>query len=68
MDLDQVGPRMLPAAGLGRRCGTGSVTRRVSMKGFTFEMILFSRAFWCENTVPNYCRGLWMEFPESTVF
>src|SRR5271163_4590078 len=31
---------------LARLCRTGLVTRRVSMKGFTFEMILLSRASW----------------------
>ena len=30
------------------------VDREVYMKGFTFEMILFSGASWGEETVPNY--------------
>ncbi len=31
---------------LARLCRAGLVTRRASMKGFTFEMILLSRASW----------------------
>jgi hypothetical protein len=37
---------------LARLCRTGLVTRRVSTKGFTFEMILLSRASW--RNVENY--------------
>ena len=37
---DQIGARTFPADGLARLCPTGLVARTVSMKGFTFEMIL----------------------------
>jgi hypothetical protein len=35
---------------LARLCRTGLITRRVSLKGFTFEMILLSRASWRKAT------------------
>ena len=53
VELDQVGACTLPAAGPARLCRTGLVARRISMKGFTFAMILFSRASWGEDTIPN---------------
>jgi hypothetical protein len=43
---------------LARFCRTGLVTRRVSTKGFTFEMILLSRASWRKDTIPNSTRQL----------
>jgi hypothetical protein len=39
-------PRQTRFRLLARLCRTGLVTRRISMKGFTFEMILLSRASW----------------------
>jgi hypothetical protein len=40
---------------LARLCRTGLVNRRVSMKGFTFEMILLSRASW--RNVSSFYQG-----------
>ena len=51
--FDQIGVRTLPAAGPTRLCRTGLGARRVSMKGFTFEMIRLSRASGREDTLPN---------------
>jgi hypothetical protein len=58
VELDQIGECTLPAAGLARLGRTGLVTPGVLMHGFTFEMILPSRGFWREDTLPDYCREL----------
>ncbi len=64
VELDQIGARTPPAAG---PAGLAGLTRRVSMKGFTFVMILFSRAFSREGATPNYCLELCMVSPEPTL-
>jgi hypothetical protein len=53
VELDQIGARALLAAGPALLCRTGLVARRVSIKGFAFEIILVSRASWREDTVPD---------------